>query len=385
MNKALINPKILSWARERTGLSIDDLAKKIDIKDSKKILLWENGEEKPTFLQARKLAKALYIPFGYLYLDKAPNEELPIPDLRTIKDKQHNEFGPEIYNFISEIQLKQDWYRDYLIEQGIEPLEFAGKYSLDTPYKIIAKDITNRLNLTIEDRQKYNKKEFLKIIINKSEEIGIWVMKSGIVGNNTHLPLKVSDFRGFAIYDNIAPIVFLNTRDAVAAQIFTLIHELAHIWIGKSGISNISLETSTKEIHEKTEKLCNDVAAEVLVPEDILKSKWKDLKKIDELISFFHVSGVVIARRAVDLNLLKWEEFLEFYNKEKIKWEKYQQSKQSGGNINNTLPLRYGTHFTKTLLSAAINGQIVLRDAGRFLGIHPSKLFNFGPFKTIGC
>ena len=382
MNKALINPEILRWARERAGLSIEELAKKINIKNSKKILLWENGEEKPTFLQARKLAKVLYIPFGYLYLDKVPKEELPIPDLRTIKDKQHNEFGPEIYNFISEIQLKQDWYRDYLIEQGAEPLEIAEKYSLDTPYKIIAKDITNRLNLTIEDRQKYNKKEFLKIIINKSEEIGIWVMKSGIVGNNTHLPLKVSDFRGFAIYDNIAPIVFLNTRDAVAAQIFTLIHELAHIWIGKSGISNISLETSTKEIHEKTEKLCNDVAAEVLVPEDILKSKWKDLKKIDELISFFHVSGVVIARRAVDLNLLKWEEFLEFYNKEKIKWEKYQQSKQSGGNINNTLPLRYGTHFTKTLLSAAINGQIVLRDAGRFLGIHPSKLFNFA--KKIG-
>ncbi len=383
MSEALINPQILQWARERSGLSEEELSKKINITNPEKIVLWESGEKRPTFLQAQKLAKALHIPFGYFYLDEAPQEELPIPDLRTVGDRQYHEFSPEVYDLVSGIQLKQDWYRDYLLEQGADPLEFAGKYSLQTPFATIAEDITHKLDLTIEHRQNSrNWEEFLRLLIDKSEIIGLWVMRSGIVGNNTHRPLNVHEFRGFAIFDNIAPIIFLNGKDAKAAQIFTLIHELAHIWIGESGISDLSLETPAQDVHGRIEKLCNSVAAEVLVPQNILRSKWHNKEDINDLAAFFRVSGVVIAWRAVDLGLMTRHDFVEFYAEEKRRWARMEQNKGSGGQPKYTLPLRYGQHFTETLLRAAINGQVMLRDAGRFLGTKPSKLFKLA--KDLG-
>lgn len=376
MSEALINPQILQWARERAGLTEEELAKKINIKKSDKIVLWEKGEALPTFLQAQKLAKTLHIPFGYFYLDKVPQEKFPIPDLRTVGDRQYHEFSLEVYDLIREIQLKQDWYRDYLLEQGAEPLEFAGKYSLRTSIATITEDITHKLGLTIEHRKNSrNWEEFLRLLINKSEAIGIWVMRSGIVGNNTHRSLDVQEFRGFAIFDNIAPIIFINGKDAKAAQIFTLIHELVHIWIAESGISDLSLETPAQDVHGRIEKLCNAVAAEVLVPQNILRSKWNNKEDINELAAFFRVSGVVIARRAVDLGLMTWKDFSEFYAIEKRRWTRMEQSKGSGSQPKYTLPLRYGQHFTETLLRAAINGHVMLRDAGRFLGTKPSKLF----------
>lgn len=383
MAKALINPQILHWARIRAGLSEEKLAKKINISDFQKISFWESGEDSPTFLQAKNLANALYIPFGYFYLDEIPQEELPIPDLRTVSDRQNHNLSPEIYDLINQIQLKQDWYRDYLIEQGQDALEFAGKYTHNTPVSTIVTDITKKLDLTIQHRNSvHNWEEFLRLLIDKCEDIGIWVMRSGIVGNNTHRPLKVDEFRGFTIFDKVAPIVFINGKDAKAAQIFTLIHELAHIWIGESGISDISLEIPVQNFHGKIEKLCNLVAAEVLVPENIFKEKWKTLKDINNLAIFFRVSNVVIARRAFDLGFIEWSDFISFYALEKERWVQMENKKQSGGNHNYTLPLRYGQHFTASILRAAINGQVMLRDAGRFLGTKPSKIFNLA--KELG-
>ena len=253
--EALINPKILKWSRKRAKFSIEELAKKIGIKNNKEILLWEKGEKKPTFLQARKLAEALYIPFGYLYLDEVPKEEISIPNLRVNKLCR---IRPELYKLINELELRQDWYREYLIKQGVKPLGIVGKYSINTSYEIIAKDIIDKLNL--RDRQR---KELLDVVIDSCEEIGISIMRDNI-------PLK--DFQGLFLNDKIAPIIFLNTKETKDIQLFTLIYELVYIWIGKS---NLSFKKSIKKM-DKTEKLCYKVADEVLV---LLKDRCKSVVK----------------------------------------------------------------------------------------------------------
>ncbi|MCB4745717.1 MAG: XRE family transcriptional regulator [Sulfurovum sp.] len=385
MSEALINPKILSWARERAGMTGEELAKKLNIKDTNKIVEWEEGSKKPTFIQAQKLADKLHIPFGYLYLEEVPEEELPIPDLRTVRDAKTHQLSPDIFELIDGIRFKQDWYRDYLVEQGVKPLKFAGKYNVDTDYRSIAKDITKVLDLTLEHRKQVsNWEDFLKLLMDKSEEAGIWVMRSGIVGNNTHRPLDVLEFRGLVIYDNITPVVFLNGKDAKAAQIFTLIHELAHIWIGESGISDLSLGTSVEHLHNRIEKLCNKVAAEALVPEEFFRSYWQDINSIDSLARFFRVSPVVIARRAYELKLVGWQEYIDFYRSQQELWKKLaeRQKKNPGGQPKYTIPIRYGKHFTNAILISALNGKVMLRDAGRLLGLSPSKLFNLA--KDIG-
>ena len=137
--------------------------------------------------------------------------------------------------------------------------------------------MTTALSLCIADRNTTRTwQAFLKLLIQKSEALGIWVLCNGIVGNNTHRTLDVEDFRGFAIADPVCPLVFINNKDAKAAQIFTLVHELAHIWIGQNGISDVGLENDLELEHGEVEAFCNQVAAEVLVPAHVLQDRWQD-------------------------------------------------------------------------------------------------------------
>ncbi len=159
-------------------------------------------------------------------------------------------------------------------------------------------------------------------------------MKTGVVEGNTHRPLSVSEFRGFAISDLFAPVVFINARDAQTAQIFTLLHELAHIWIGTSGISNESLRQSPTENLSNVERFCNAVAAETLVPASDFLTTWIKGRSTDENMRQssrkYKVSTIVALRRALDLHKITWEQFLEHYKKEDQRF-KAQKSKSKGG------------------------------------------------------
>jgi len=332
-------------------------------------------------LQAQKLAKVLQIPFGYLFLPYPPTEAIPIPDLRTIGDHQTHKISPDLREVLFDVLLKQDWYREYLNDQGIEPLPFVGRFDLETPSGAIVADIVDTLDLTLEHRyQARDGEEFLRLLMVKAEDAGIMVMRSGIVGSNTHRALDVHEFRGFAICDDFAPVVFLNGKDAKAAQIFTLIHELAHIWLGLSGISDLSLEVRSSDVHVVSERLCNAVAAEVLVPEQILRERWSKQKTLDEnareLAAFFRVSSVVIARRGADLRLVEWNDYYTFYRKQANQWRT--QKKGDGGSPYRTIPVRNGRHFTEAVVRSALEQRLLLRDAGKLLGLHPSNIGNLG-------
>lgn len=364
---ALINPRILTWARQRAGLSEDILAEKAHVK-LEKLISWEEGKNKPTFNQAQKLAQITHTPFGYFFLEHLPEEALPIPDLRTVGSNRIDKPSLELLDTIKHIILKQEWYKEYLIYQGHKPLPFIGIFNLNSSEYDVAESIRNVLG--VQSPEISSGQDYQKQLIEAAESAGILVMQNGVVGNNTHRKLSVKEFRGFAICDPIAPIVFINNVDAPTAKIFTLIHELAHIWIGASGISDL-------DNYNMEEVFCNKVAGEFLVPKKRFYQLWKNekdlLSNLIELSSIFHVSKLVIAKRALDLNVIDKSTYNSFYQSELRK----HANRGSGGDYYRNVSSKNGHVFSKAVLSEVLSGRLLYRDAGKLLDISPSNINKF--------
>ncbi|MDQ6976276.1 MAG: ImmA/IrrE family metallo-endopeptidase [Mariprofundaceae bacterium] len=382
MNEVFISPMMLKWACERAHVSSAVLAEKI----SNKVPLWLSGEAKPTFLQAQKVSKILHIPFGYLFLNKPPEEPMPLPDLRTVGDAVIGEISVDLREVILDALSKQEWYKEYAAGQGLEQLPFIGRFSAQhTPIEV-AQGIAQTLGIDDELRSSVNNGEsFLSVLIEKAEDAGILMMHSGIVGSHTRRALKVNEFRGFAISDPIAPLVFLNWKDSKAARTFTLIHELAHLWIGQSGVSDLSLSDETSAIHLDSETFCNAVAADGLVPEVSFHERWNQEISIadnaHELVRYYRVSSVVIGRRAYELGVVSWTEYIAFYQEEAKQW-KQPKAANPGGNYYTTIRTRLGKRFAKAVVSSVQQGRLLYRDAGHLLGMKPSNISNLS--KELG-
>lgn len=387
MAQALITPDVLSWARQRAHLSIDILAHKLHKKVGD-LEAWERGESKPTFKQAQALAQKLHIPFGYLFLSVPPEDKLPIPDLRTLGDNGISEVSPTFKDLLSDVKRKQSWYRDYAIESEEDKFSYLGRFSMDDGVQKVATSIKVALNLTPQDRQKcYNSNEYLKALTAKIEDIGVLVMRNSVLGSNTSRSLSVNEFRGFAIADDYAPLIFINSSDANNAKIFTLIHELAHLWINESGISSVNL---LSEDENKIELFCNAVSAEVLVPESEFKSKWSSREEVTKnaikTASYFKVSTFVTARRAKELKLISAATFFEYYRQANEEFEKINKKKKeekiSGGNPFANTWSRNGKRFSRAVAESALNQNVLLRDAGKLLNMNPNNIVAFA--KELG-
>ena len=375
MSTAYINHNVIEWARIRSGLSADELVLNL----SSKYLEWEKGQVKPTFKQAQALAKKFHIPFGYLFLSKPPDEIKLTVDLRSFGDSLSREFSLDLKDVIADAIRKQDWYRDYIKELIIDPLNFIGKYNLNSPIKQVADDIQSTLKISLGDRNLLSKDEFLRYLTEHAEEVGILVIRNGKVTTNTHRILSVDEFRGFALNDPFAPLIFINAVDFIASQIFTFVHELAHLWIGSEGVSNFSLADDFS--HLSIEEFCNKVAAEVLVPEIDFKREWNningDLKNRSEnLVRVFKVSSIVIARRALDLGLTEREEFFDYYNLLQQLWSRT-KTKSSSGNFHNSFPIANSKSFTNAVCKAVFSGKLLMRNGARMLGVKPETLSKY--------
>ena len=184
---ALIYPQILTWARLRAGLSMDLLAKKLGLKKVQRLVEWERGDAKPTFNQAQKIAQITSVPFGYFYLSQPPADQIPIPDLRTVANKSLDEASPQMRDIIKQVMQKQVWYKEHLQNIGQQPLAFIGRFDVGANVNQVAADIRNVLKVPLP--QKGSWQEHHRQLIKAAEHIGILIMRSGIVGNNTHQKL----------------------------------------------------------------------------------------------------------------------------------------------------------------------------------------------------
>jgi len=381
MDGVKINPLLLQWARQRAGLSNEQLAKKVGLAQKPEVVrAWEAGSAHPTFRQTQALARALRISLGYLFLSAPPTTALPVTDFRTLPEAERGKFSPELEDVLNDALRKHDWLREWRTQEGATPLPFVGRFVAgDTPEKI-AQDIRQVLDLPIppaRDAKSWN--EHLRLLVRHAEEAGIIVLQSGFALSDTHRTLSVKEFRGFALTDEYAPLVFINARDSVAGRIFTLAHELGHLWTGTSGISNPTLEPTMPPGTGSIERLCNQVAAELLVPGELLTQRWgrqpNTLEIAQELAKQFRVSVFVILIRAYEVNLLPWESVQSAYAQAQQEAREFApESERGGGDFYRTLRNRNGRLLMQEIITALRQGSLLYQGAARLLNIHPQTL-----------
>jgi len=364
METLQIAPNILRWAADQRGLSLDAL---VDLLGTpSKADAYKAG--KLSIAQTEKLAQKTHIPFGYFFLETPPAKiERSLPDLRQLPD--HSPLSIDFFDTLNDVQRKQQWYQDYLLDQGTQPLTFVGKFAFRSKYRPteIAGDIRKTLNISEQDRQdSKDYKAFYNLLTEKIESIGVLIFRSGIVKSNTKRGLSVDEFRGFAISDPLAPVIFINGKDSEAAWIFTLAHELAHIWLGESGVSDI---VPNQFNHTNLETYCNRIAAELLTPENQFIPAWEQAPNQFALLSkIFKVSQLVIARRALDLGKIDWSLYQMIANASK------KVSKPEGGSPFNSYPIRNSKRLTKAIVTNAVSGQTMLREAASLLNVRPETV-----------
>lgn len=383
MTQVTVKPELLRWACERSGIAPEKIRKKF-----RKLPQWEKGDTQPTIREMEAFAKFVHVSVGYLFLTKPPKaESVPIPDFRTIAGKAITRPSPDLLDTIYMCQNRQDWYRDFAKATDQLQLDFVGSASLNTPPEVAARLISETLGFDPVARRKLRTwKEARRQFIRQAEEIGILVMGSGIVKGNTKRPLNPKEFRGFALSDPLAPLIFINGKDTEAAQIFTLAHEIAHIWLGESALSNLGIVP--KSGFRPEEVWCNAVAAELLVPKAAFLDDLKNEEELDDtlprLARNFKVSTLVILRRLLDTKRIsrarfdrEWKKELERFEEiKRLKELETEKKKNIGGGFYNTTMARVGRRFIQALVVSTLEGQTLYRDAFRMLGISNADTFN---------
>ena len=371
MNRVPVKPGLLRWARERAGYDVAALASRFP-----KLEAWEEGEVQPTFKQLESFAKATHAPIGYFFLKKPPVETVPIPDFRTIGSIHLDRPSPDLLDTIYLCQQRQDWYHNFARSMHEPALEFVGSAHLGDDIVETAALMRQALGLDLVARRHLSTwTEALRQFVETADALGVLVMVSGVVGSNTHRGLDPQEFRGFALADPLAPLIFINGADTKAAQMFTLAHELAHIWLGQSGVSNTEARTVPKQ---EAEWWCNRVAAELLVPLDALRGELGPNAALQDELSrlalHFKVSTLVVLRRIHDAGQLSRDELWAAYDAELIRLRNF--SPGSGGDFYRTLSAHVGKRFARALVGSTLEGRTAFTESFRMLGLKKMATFN---------
>ena len=372
MNRVDVRPELLQWARDRAGITIGDLTKRFP-----RLEAWEQGKAAPTLKQLERYAKATHTPVGYFFLKAPPVESVPIPDLRTMGSARIGNPSPELLDTVYICQQRQDWFRDFARSNRLESLPFVGSAETSSHITRTAERIRQTLKFGLEEQRRAPTwTDALRKFITHADEAGILVMCSGVVLNNNKRRLDPDEFRGFAISDDLAPLVFINGTDSKAAQMFTLAHELAHIWLGRSALSDVQAISSPE--HE-VEIWCNEVAAELLVPMAALRREFDPGRSLEaekqRLVRTFKVSTLVMLRRIYDADLLSRQEFGDAYAEELERLGGLPKSSGGSFYLTQAARARVSKSFARALVISTLEGQTLHRDALRLLGF--SKLETF--------
>jgi Zn-dependent peptidase ImmA (M78 family) len=357
---------MLRWARERASYDVDDLASRFP-----QLAAWERGEKQPTFKQLEAFARATHTPFGFLFLAEPPEERLPIPDFRTVAHGPVRA-SPDLLETIYAMQRRQDWLREERVEGEAEPLGFVGSARLNDEPMAIGQEMRRAAGLDdgwAGDVPTWQ--EAVSELRRRIEGLGVMAVINGVVGNNTHRKLNVEEFRGFALTDRYAPLIFVNGADAKSAQMFTLAHELAHVWLGSDG-EGISGFEGVFPGDGRVEKFCDQAAAEFLVPARELREQWRDVKGAPDAFArvarHFKVSPIVAGRRAMDLHLVNRATFFDFYQAY-IKRERQRAKATGGGDFYNNQNTRVGAAFATSVIGAAMGGRLSFKEAYDLTGL----------------
>jgi Zn-dependent peptidase ImmA (M78 family) len=355
-----VDPKILNWAIRRAGYSPSDFFAKLP--DDEK---WIERDKKPTAKQLEKFSRRVHIPFGYLFLSEPPQEELPIPYFRTGSESTNASL--ELVDTYYILADRQNWLREYLEESGEERLRFVGRFRDSSNLKAIVQDIRKTLGLEEMWASHYRTwAEALDALAERIERAGIIVVFNSVVGNDTHRRVEVSECRGFVLVDEVVPFMFVNSADSKSAQMFTMAHELAHIWTGRSAGFDLRRLLPASD---PGELLCDRVAAEFLVPIDAFEKVWAQYNDIAKCSRHFKVSELVVARRALDAGKISRRVFFNLYKEYIGRDSERIANKQGGGDFYSTARRRISLRFARYVYDAVRANRLLHREAYRLTGL----------------
>jgi Zn-dependent peptidase ImmA (M78 family) len=372
MSTVAASVPVLRWAAQRARLHDEHLAARFP-----KWPLWLSGEAQPTLKQLEEFARLTHTAFGYFFLPQPPALTLPVPDFRTLRDEALTEPSSDLLDTIYLCQQRQDWYRDHARMHGFPTLPFVGSASVQEAHNAVAQGLRETLGLSTEARRPLPTwTDALRQLIAQAEEAGVMVMASSVVGGNSHRKLDVDEFRGFALADGLAPLVFLNGADSKAAQMFTLAHELAHVWLGATGVSDTQ---AGKVPEQQTERWCNQVAAELLMPMEELRAAHQPhapiSDEIQRLARVFKVSTLVALRHLFDAGYITQATLWEHYGEEQKRLRTLKERSSPGGDFYRSLGARTSKRFARAIVSSTLEGLTSFPDAFRMLGVRKTATF----------
>lgn len=392
-----INPAVLKWAREEAGLSLEDAAARAKITSllkkrgeperspADRLHSWETGEDTPSLRQLEKLAKGYHRPLITFFLAAPPLRRTSLADFRTFANQRPIKDTPEFSALKRRIEAMHEELKDIAAQEGFSQLPFIGSIKPGTPVTQFVVSMRLTLGFSFADQQRMTSKEdLLRKLREKAHDAGVFVVFEGDLGSY-HSKILPEEYRGLALAHPTVPLVAINPNDAKAAQLFTLVHELAHLWLGESGVTNYDAlgGERSRSAGKDCETLCNAVASEFLVPEKAIRARWRpdneDLGgKIGELARGFKVSRAVIARRLLDLKIITDAEYKPLLTLYQAQWKnnKQKQTESVGNPTRNDMDkYRLGRRLLSTVLDAADNGKITLQEAARILHV-PASRFN---------
>ena len=363
-----VKPELLRWARERAGADVDALVRKFP-----KYRQWESGETRPTFRQLESFARTVHAGVGYFFMPEPPDEPFPIPDFRTVGGAPVGKPSLNLLHTVYLCQRRQDWYREFARAEGEDPLPFVGSARPSDDVETTAARMRAALGFDLEERRDLPTwTEALRGFVAGADALGVLVMVSGVVGNNPHRRLDPEEFRGFALADDLAPLVFVNGADARAAQTFTLAHELAHLWLGETALSDSRPDSVPRRA---VESWCNRVAAELLAPISVVRAEYREEEDLDAALERFarrfKVSRLVALRRLHDAGGLTREEFRRAYAAERERLRNLPKS--VGGSFYPTLRSRVGRRFGHALVVSTFEGRTSFTESFRLLGVRKTS------------
>lgn len=366
-----VAPAVLSWALDVTGADEEGLHRRF------KVDKWLNAEARPTLKQLQDFARAAGVPFGYLLLPQPPAWSLPVPDFREGFESTPTP-SANLVAVLGQSQRRQEWYRDYVLGLGSEPLEFVGSAASHEPIEA-AERLRGALGFEVSARRG-TWADTRKALLRSFEALGGLTVATSMVDNNTRRSLDENEFRGFALVDDIAPLVFVNTHQTLNGQIFTLAHEFAHVWRGASGIGN---EDPRTEGQSEIERWCNAVASEVLVPRADLESRHAAVASVpltealDALAHDFRCGTLVVLQALHRTGVRRIDNYASAYDQEVARLRSLSTASEGGGGDHyNNQPFRVGERLSRALIADALEGRTSIEEAMRLMSMKSLSTFD---------
>ncbi|MGW6225732.1 ImmA/IrrE family metallo-endopeptidase [Cellulosimicrobium cellulans] len=367
-----VSSAVLDWAVGRGNTPLATVRKKHPGFDG-----WRAGIARPTFPQLEEFARTTNTPVGFLLLPDPPEESVPMADFRVRAGGDRTRKSANLLDQVYLCERRQAWYSDYAADMGFDPVRLVATMNTQTPIDEAALRIRRDLGIGSGfARPLQDQGAMVTTLAQRIEDLGVLVMISGVVGSNNNRVLDEQEFSGFSLADRMAPLIFVNGSDTKRAQAFTLVHELAHLYLGVSALSQVEHDDFEPHDHSH-EDWCNGVAARVLVDEGELRREVPRVdvspEQLEYLWRVFKVSTLVLLRRMLEVGLLTRDEFFPAYDEELERLRRLPKKPSTGGSFYYTAPVRASKRFTRALLRSTFEGRTLYRDAFSMLGTRRSS------------